>query len=35
VNAMISHRATLTELPALLAEWSRPDAGVIKAVIEV
>ena len=31
----ITHRATLTEVPALFAAWTLPATGVIKAMIEV
>jgi len=35
VNAMITHRGALLELPQLLASWSKAESGVIKAVVEV
>jgi hypothetical protein len=34
-DALRTHRAALADVPALFAEWLHPDAGVIKAIIEV
>ncbi len=34
-QSMITHRANLIELPDLLGQWSLPQTGVIKAVVEV
>jgi len=33
--ALASHAAGLDEAPARIPEWSRPEAGVIKAILEV
>ncbi|MGC6400908.1 zinc-binding alcohol dehydrogenase family protein [Sphingomonas sp. FW199] len=35
LKALATHRAALLDLPDLLARWSLPDAGVIKAIVEV
>lgn len=35
VTSMITHRGNLLDLPTLLPEWSKPENGVIKALIEV
>ncbi len=35
VNRWITHRATLTDLPARIAEWANPASGVLKAMLEV
>ena len=35
VNALASHRGGLDEAPGLLPTWSRPETGVIKALVEV
>jgi 2-desacetyl-2-hydroxyethyl bacteriochlorophyllide A dehydrogenase len=34
-QTMITHRADLLDLPELIAQWSLPQSGVIKAVVEV
>jgi 2-desacetyl-2-hydroxyethyl bacteriochlorophyllide A dehydrogenase len=34
-DALRTHRASLDDVPALFGEWLRPDAGVIKAIIEI
>jgi 2-desacetyl-2-hydroxyethyl bacteriochlorophyllide A dehydrogenase len=34
-QALASHRGSLAEVPALVPGWSRPEAGVIKALVEV
>ena len=34
-QALNTHRAPLAEAPRLLSEWSRPEAGVIKAILEL
>ncbi len=31
----ITHRATLADVPAVFASWTKPETGVIKAMIEV
>ena len=31
----ISHRAKLAEVPSLFASWTRPESGVLKAMIEI
>jgi 2-desacetyl-2-hydroxyethyl bacteriochlorophyllide A dehydrogenase len=33
--ALNTHRAPLTDAPGLFRDWVRPDAGVIKAILEV
>lgn len=33
--ALASHRGSLAEVPTLVPGWSRPEAGVIKALVEV
>jgi alcohol dehydrogenase len=30
----ITHHASMLDVPAIFPEWLRPEAGVIKAVIE-
>lgn len=35
VDALLTHRGPLAEGASLLPEWSRPGAGVIKALLEV
>ncbi|HEX2136247.1 MAG TPA: zinc-binding alcohol dehydrogenase family protein [Microvirga sp.] len=35
VEALASHRAGLDEAPGLIPSWSRPEAGVIKALVEL
>jgi 2-desacetyl-2-hydroxyethyl bacteriochlorophyllide A dehydrogenase len=35
IAALASHRGGFDEAPGLLPTWSKPDAGVIKALIEV
>jgi len=35
VSAWVTHRAALAEVPARFHEWTTPEAGVIKAIIEV
>jgi len=35
VNAMITHKGKLLDLPVLLPSWCDPQNGVIKAVVEV
>ena len=34
-RALNTHRGPLSEAPRLFAEWLRPEAGVIKAIIEL
>jgi threonine dehydrogenase-like Zn-dependent dehydrogenase len=34
-RAWITHRAPLDAVPARFAEWTRPETGVLKAMIEV
>jgi threonine dehydrogenase-like Zn-dependent dehydrogenase len=33
--ALASHRSSLDEAPGLISTWSRPEAGVIKALVEL
>lgn len=33
--ALNTHRGALADAPALLPDWSRPEAGVIKAILDV
>jgi hypothetical protein len=35
VTALASHRGGLDEAPSLLPMWSTPEAGVIKALVEL
>jgi threonine dehydrogenase-like Zn-dependent dehydrogenase len=34
-SVLASHRGSLADGPGLVATWSQPDAGVIKALLEV
>jgi threonine dehydrogenase-like Zn-dependent dehydrogenase len=34
-QALNTHRGRLDDAPALFREWLRPEAGVIKAILEV
>jgi threonine dehydrogenase-like Zn-dependent dehydrogenase len=34
-KALNTHRGPLTSGPELFREWARPEAGVIKAILEV
>jgi 2-desacetyl-2-hydroxyethyl bacteriochlorophyllide A dehydrogenase len=34
-GALVTHRARLDEAPTQFAEWIRPEAGVIKALLEI
>jgi threonine dehydrogenase-like Zn-dependent dehydrogenase len=34
-EALITHRASLDEAPGRFPAWMKPEAGVIKALIEV
>jgi 2-desacetyl-2-hydroxyethyl bacteriochlorophyllide A dehydrogenase len=34
-RALNTHRGPLEDAPALLRQWLRPDAGVIKAIVEI
>jgi threonine dehydrogenase-like Zn-dependent dehydrogenase len=35
VTALASHRGSLDEAPGLVSTWSTPEAGVIKALVEL
>ena len=35
VRPWITHRAALAEVPAAFPSWATPEAGVVKAMIEV
>jgi threonine dehydrogenase-like Zn-dependent dehydrogenase len=35
VAALASHRGSLDEAPDLVQAWAKPDAGVIKALVEL
>ena len=35
VRPWITHRAALDEVPARFPQWATPEAGVVKAIIEV
>ena len=34
-DAMHTHSAALADLPDVITQWMDPDAGVIKAIVEV
>ena len=34
INAWISHRASFEQLPQAMADWLKPGAGVVKAVVQ-
>ena len=34
-GALKTHRGALADAPDLFREWLRPEAGVIKAILEV
>ena len=34
-TALNTHRGALADAPALLPDWSRPEAGVVKAILDV
>jgi threonine dehydrogenase-like Zn-dependent dehydrogenase len=34
-RALNTHRAPLADAPSLFRDWLRPEAGVIKAILEV
>lgn len=35
VQALNTHRATLADAPSEIPRWMTPQAGVIKAIIEI